>query len=77
MEVEAIRNFVLELLRNKGESDDVGNGDSLLATGLLDSMDVLEIITYLESEGGLDLTDQAFDPGAFDTIDGIVAFSAE
>lgn len=75
--IDDIRTFTHEVLRNKGESDEVGDGDALLTTGILDSMDVLEIISFLEERFGLDLADREFDPGAFDTIEGIAAFCAQ
>ncbi len=72
--IDAIRGCVHEVLRNKGESDEVSDASALLTTGVLDSMDVLEIISFLEERFGLDLAAEPFDPGAFDTIQGIADF---
>jgi acyl carrier protein len=74
--IDEIRGCVRRVLRNKGESDAVGDTDALLTTGILDSMDVLEIITFLEERLALDLAGRPFDPSAFDTIEGMAGFCA-
>jgi acyl carrier protein len=58
-------------LQRKGRLDPVGDTDSLLISGMLDSVDVLEIATFLEEQFGIDFADRDFDAGDFDTIDSI------
>jgi acyl carrier protein len=70
-ETAAIRDFVHDLLRRRGVPGPVGDTDALLTSGLLDSVDVLEIATFLEERWGIDFADRDFDAGHFDTIDGI------
>ena len=70
-EKDAIRDFVHDLLRKRGVPDSVTDTDALLTSGMLDSVDVLEIATFLEERWGIDFADRDFDAGEFDTIDGI------
>lgn len=48
--------------------------DSLMESGLVDSMGVLELITFLESEFGIRVPDADVLPENLDTIANIVAF---
>lgn len=73
MDKAGIRSLVAELLRRKGHELDFGDGDPLVSSGLLDSVDVLEIVTYLETQHGVDFAVQPFDPDDFDTVDGIAS----
>ena len=68
---DAIRAFVQDLLRRRGVPGPVGDGDALLTSGMLDSLDVLEIATFLEDRWQIDFANRDFDAGEFDTIDGI------
>ena len=68
---DAIRDFVQDLLRKRGVPGPVGDSDALLTSGMLDSLDVLEIATFLEERWGVDFASSDFDAGEFDTIDGI------
>jgi acyl carrier protein len=70
---EEIRDFVRELLERKGEHGALSDGESLITSGRLDSVDVLEIVTFTETRYGLDFASRPFDPGDFDTIASIVA----
>ena len=69
----AIREFVHNLLQARGVDESVGDSDSLLTSGLLDSVDVLDIATFLEERWGIDFAGRDFDAGEFDTIDGIAS----
>ena len=68
---DAIRDFVQDLLRRRGVPGPVGDSDALLTSGMLDSLDVLEIATFLEDRWGIDFASRDFDAGEFDAIDGI------
>ena len=70
---DRIRSVVLSLLARAGPPGDLGDGDPLLTSGRLQSLDVIEIVTHLESEHGLDFEDYVFDPDDFESVDSIVA----
>ena len=46
--------------------------DSLVGSGLIDSLAVLEIVLYLETQYGIDFTNGGFDPAELGSIDGIL-----
>jgi acyl carrier protein len=68
-----IRAFVSELLARKGEAGAPADGEPLITSGRLDSIDVLEIVTFVETRYGVDFAARPFDPGDFESIDTIVA----
>jgi acyl carrier protein len=63
----AIRQFVLNQFpaaRKRGVAD----SDSLLEQGIVDSMGVLEIVTFIESEFDITLTDDELMSDHFETV---------
>jgi acyl carrier protein len=68
---EAIRQFITGLLELKGESREVSDTESLLTAGILDSMDVLQTVLFLEENFDLDFSIHPFNPDDFDSIESI------
>ena len=68
---EAIRQFITGLLELKGESREVSDTESLLTAGILDSMDVLQTVLFLEENFALDFSVHPFNPDDFDSIENI------
>ena len=68
---DEIRRFVCGLLDNKGLHGELADDAPLISSGRLDSVDVLEIVAFLETRYGLDFAARPFDPGDFDTLDSI------
>ncbi len=75
IEIEALRSFVADLLANKGDTDPVGDEDPLLTSGRLASIDVLQIVLYLENNCGIDFASSDFDQDRFETIGGLARFA--
>jgi acyl carrier protein len=50
---QEIRTFIEQVLREKGDLRPIGDTDSLMLSGRLESIDVLGIIMFLESRFGL------------------------
>jgi len=69
--LESTREFVTGLLAMKGERSDVSDTEPLLSAGLLDSMDVLQIVVFLEGNFGVDFSVHPFNPEDFDSIESI------
>ena len=57
-----------KLLAGKGDREPLGDADSLVLSGRLDSIDILQIVVFLESSYGIDFADQQFDQEDFDSI---------
>ena len=68
---QSIREFITGLLEMKGERTDVSDTEPLLTAGLLDSMDVLQTVLFLEENFGLDFSVRPFNPDDFDSIESI------
>ena len=64
---DAVREFVGSLLRRKDDTGPFTDSDSLVLSGRLDSIEILQIVMFLEDKG-IDFNDQEFDQEAFDSI---------
>lgn len=69
--LESIRKQIKELLEMKGADSDVSDSESLLQAGLIDSLDVVQIVLFLEQEFGVDFSVRPFNPDEFDSIESI------
>jgi acyl carrier protein len=72
-----IRVFVGEVLAQKGETREIGDDDSLVTAGLLDSLDIVATVAFLEERFGVDFASHPFHADEFDTITSIAAIVAE
>ena len=66
-----LRDLVGRLLQNKGDHETFEDDHQLLSTGRLESIDVIEMVMYLEQTHDLDFAEVLFDPDDFDSIDGM------
>jgi acyl carrier protein len=69
-----VRQFLTDSLHRKVEG--VGDRDSLLEAGVIDSLAVLEIVEHIEQQYGVTVSDDDLMPENFDTIEAIAAFIA-
>ncbi|OFZ80910.1 MAG: hypothetical protein A2583_05620 [Bdellovibrionales bacterium RIFOXYD1_FULL_53_11] len=69
MEADIVRGFLI----NKTGRGDVGHEEGIFTGKLLDSFGVLELISFLEDEFGIEIDTTRHELSEFDTIDGIVA----
>jgi acyl carrier protein len=66
-----LRNFIAELLSNRDDTGNVADAELLFASGRLDSLAAVEVITFLEQEFGVDFGEMDFsieDIGSIDSI---------
>lgn len=76
-ERNAIREFLAVLLWKKGDAQPFSDSDSLLLSGRLQSLDAIELITFLEEKYGLDFADRPFDQGLIDSVDNMASLLVE
>ena len=69
----AIESFLLNELLS-GSRTSLDPEESLINTGLIDSLGMLRLITYLEESQGVKVGDGDVVPENFDTLNKIVAF---
>ena len=68
---EIIRDFIqTEIIRKKNVSV-LSNSDSLIETGIIDSLSIQVLIAYLEKKFSIHITDDEIVPENFETIDAI------
>ncbi len=69
-----VRDFITENFHYRRETESLSESDSLLESGLIDSMGVLELVTFLESTLSIQVGDEEVVPENLDTIGRIVAY---
>lgn len=68
-----IRTFIeKEFIRTSGL--DLQNTDSLIEHGIIDSLGIMKLLTYLEQSFGIKVNDEELIPVNFETIDSISTF---
>jgi acyl carrier protein len=68
-----IREFILKQFP-LARKNRINNSDPLLESGMLDSMGVLEVVTFIEHEYSIAVSDDDLVPENFHSIDRIAAF---
>ena len=66
-DVEQIKKFIVEHIP-KARQMDVQSEDQLIETGLLDSLGILDVVTHLEEEFGITVSDEELTPENFQSI---------
>lgn len=64
--------FLKTIQRPNKRIDSVGIDESLVASGLIDSLAIIQIVVYLESGYGIDFAATGLDPERLATIGGIL-----
>jgi acyl carrier protein len=70
-----IHELVQGLLTACGDDGSLADGDSLLLSGRLQSIDAVEIVVFLEDKFGVDFAQIGFDKEQIDSIDAIYALT--
>ena len=70
---EKIRVLIRDVLNRRGDLQPFGDGDSLIFSGRTDSLNVLEIVGFLEREFQFEISEMDFDQTQFDSVDSIAA----
>jgi acyl carrier protein len=69
----SVREFILKQFP-LARKNRIKDSDHLLDSGMLDSLGVLEIVTFIEGEYGFAVSEEDLVPENFETIDYIAAF---
>jgi acyl carrier protein len=69
-----LRDFIIELFFVDDNAGSLGDGDSFMKEGIIDSTGVLELIAFIEDQYGLSVEDNEMTPENLDTIDNLVGF---
>jgi acyl carrier protein len=71
--LQKIRTFVIENYLF-GEEGKLGNDDSFMESGIIDSTGILELVRFLEATFAVKVADEDLIPDNLDSINKIVAF---
>jgi acyl carrier protein len=72
---ERIRHFLVQTFLF-GQDNNFANDESLLDRGVIDSIGMLELISHLEREYGIKVSDEDLLPENFDSVCGIANYVA-
>ncbi len=67
LDLENIRKFIVDHIP-KARQLNIQDDDQLLENGLLDSLGILDVVTYLEEEFGISISDDELTPDNFQSI---------
>jgi len=70
---EIVRQFVLQTLVLDGGRSEVGTDDLLVEEGIIDSMGILTMLTFLEERFGMSVDGDELTPDNFQSIQAIAA----
>jgi len=71
---QLIREHIALLATEHGHTDPIRDDESLILSGLLDSLAVVQIVVFMEQTFEIDFSAVFFDQNDFDSIDAMVAF---
>lgn len=75
MDIKAtLRKFILDNFLFTDDATALGDDDSLVVRGIVDSMGVLEIIGFLDSQFAVKVVEEEMVPSNLDSINKLVAF---
>ena len=71
---DQVRDYVIKVLReHKDDNGPVYDNDSLVLSGRLSSLDVVDVLTFLESQFGFAMDPNDFDQSKFDSVNSITS----
>ena len=68
---ESVRNFVISGLNYTGDPAELTDDYPLLEKGVLDSIGIFHLVTFLENEFGVEIADEELLPDHFHSISAI------
>ncbi|MHC1785430.1 MAG: acyl carrier protein [Anaerolineaceae bacterium] len=71
---EKIRNYIGENILFSSNGFPYADETSFLETGIIDSMNVLELVVFIEENFGITVEDSDFTPDNFDSVEKIENF---
>jgi acyl carrier protein len=71
---QAVRGFLSENFMYRVSVDEVSDDASLIKAGILDSVGILALISFLEERFEITVTDDEVEPENLESVDAITAF---
>ncbi|MGY0236997.1 acyl carrier protein [Longispora urticae] len=76
LDVHEVQQFVLDHLTTRPGGGQLTPDSSLLDSGVLDSLSLLQLVAALESRYGITVTDEDLDPDNFETVGSVARLTA-
>ena len=73
-ETARLRAFVANLLQSKGDTTPFDDSEALASAGRLDSLEVIQLVAFMEESFGVDFGRVEFDRAHFDSVASMSAF---
>lgn len=70
----SIQEFISTQIIKKKEHRELGEGDELIATGIIDSLGIIRLVTFLETTFGIRIQDEDLLPDNFSSVAAIASF---
>jgi acyl carrier protein len=71
---EEIKTFIAQNFLFTSDPSSLGDADSLLEKGIVDSTGILELVTHIEEKYGIKVLDQEMLPANLDSVNAIAGF---
>jgi len=71
--LEPVRTFIIQNFLF-GRAENIGDGQSFLESGIIDSTGILELVAFLEKTYNIQIDDEELVPENLDSIDNIAKF---
>jgi len=71
---DTIRRFIVDELKWTGGGDELADDTSLIDSGVIDSLGIVQTIGFLETTFGIKVRDDELLPRNFETVNSIAAF---
>ncbi len=75
--LETLRGFIVDELASTSEISALGDNEPLLETGILDSLGILKLVSFIESKFEVTLPGEEFIPDNFETLSAIAHLISE
>ena len=69
-----VREFIKENFMFREDRAEIGDDESLLEAGLIDSTGVLELVAFIEGEFGIEMSDSEIVPENLDSVETIARY---
>lgn len=71
---EIVKDFIIKDILTDAAKSNLGNEDSLLEAGIIDSLGIVKILTFLNDKFDVNVDDQDVIPENFETINAISSY---
>jgi len=69
-----VRDFMLEEFNSSGFNENIGDDESLIDSQIIDSLSILQLISFMDEEFGIFPAEGELNSGEIDTINQIVNY---